>query len=511
MRFAIRVPIFVTVSVLVLLSVVSLSAQQINYPNFLAPASVTNLQLNGSSRLSFWQLQGVLRLTDGSANAEGATTYFNLQQPVTQGFTTWFKFQIHNPTQCCNPADGFAFILQNSSATDSTLDASGSGLTALGTAPGGIGYTGINNSLAVEFDISQNAWDPNSNHAAIQTCGGLATLYDTPVHLPGQFMVGQDPDVTSCLLSPGAINTNVPMIGGACNGSSCSNGVVHQAVIQYTPPNGPLPGSLQVWLDPQFIPGTHTPVPGAPTIISVPYNIVYNASTNPKGLSLPNNVAWVGFTASQPAGQGTTQDILAWEFTPHGPSQIQQVIPPGGVEADYVFGNYQMAVTYPTGFQNPDGILMTVVSTPVNRNTFYTQRLLGTQFANESCIVYLETGGNCVVHSVTCQTQAGQQIPCPSETDPTIAICSEFTTTDPVTANNADYLEAEPIGSNNWFSIFSSFSGDPVVSGRGRGFSDVVATFVRNRNVIEKISPPLNEIIPKRLLSPGSGICPPVQ
>ncbi len=47
---------------------------------------------------------------------------------------------------------------------------------------------------------------------------------------------------------------------------------------------------------------------------------------------------------------------------------------------------------------------MTVLATPTNRNTFFTHRLLGTQFSNETCAVNLETGGNCIVYSVTCQT-----------------------------------------------------------------------------------------------------------
>jgi hypothetical protein len=498
MRSGFRPSIFVLVTLLALMLVASAGAQQINFPNFASPLSNGNMQFNGATRIGVWQSNVVLRLTDGSPNPEQATSFFKLQQPVNQGFSTWFKFQIHNPTICCSPADGFAFVVQDVTASDPSYGASGSGLHSLGAGGGGVGYSGLNNNLAIEFDIHADPWDPNSNHVAIQTCG--ANLVNTPVHLPGTYTVGQNHNVTSCLLSSGAITQNLTdMIGGTCNGSSCTDGAPHQAVIQYTPPTPPqTQGLLQVWLDPTFVPDTHTPT-SAP-ILSVPYNITYSSS-NHAGLALNSGAAWVGFTGSQPANEGTTQDVLAWEFTPHAPVMITKTIPPGGTENDFIFGNYQQAVTYPPGFTNPQGITMTVVATPVNRNTFYTTRLLGTQFAN------------CVVQSVTCNLPSGQPIACPTEDEDTIAICSQFTTTDPITATNADYLKADPIGSNNWVSIFTAFiQNDPIVSGKGRSFSDLVATFIRNHgDEVPPPTPPLDEVIPRKLLTPGTGgICPPI-
>jgi Legume lectin domain len=482
MRSGIRFPIFAVVSALVVLLVASSAAQQITFKDF---SSVNNLTLNGSTHQATWQSQKVLRLTDGSmipnAKPEAGTAYFNIQQPLTNGFTTWFAFQIHNPTVCCMPGDGVAFIIQNSSATDSSYGATGQGLTALGAGGnpsypnqgGAMGYAGINNNLAVEFDIHQDPWDPNASHVAVQSCG-LNT--NTPVHMAGDYTIGLHSNVPDCLLS-GAIQS-VPAMGGTCSGGRCTDGAVHQVVIQYTPPVGHQPmGTLTIWLDPMFVPGTHFPAPGATPTITTAYNV--------DALSLNNGSAWVGFTASQPR-VATAQDILAWEFTLHGPVQVQQVIPPGGTPATYSFGEHEMVVTYPPGFTNPAGILMTVLATPTDRNTFFQQRLLGTQFANESCIVYLGTGGNnCIVYSVTCQDpMTMQNVPCPSEPEPTIDIDSSFDTSDPVSPTNADFLEAEPIGSNNWMSIFTSFTDDPIdgtMSGKGKGFSDIVATFVRNK------------------------------
>lgn len=499
------------ISVLILLAAVS-TAQEIRFPDF---SSIANIQLNGRTHQATWQNAQVLRLTDGpippfAYNPEQSSAYFNVKQPLTSGFTTWFEFQIHNPALCCAPGDGIAFIIQNSTATDPTYGARGAGLTAVGAFNGGVGYAGINNNLAIEFDIDQNAWDPNGNHVAVQGCGPGT---NTPVHLPGTYTIGQNHNVTSCLLSQNAINTSVPTIGESCSGFHCTDGAVHQVVIEYAPPapNQQL-GTLQVWLDPQFIPGTHTPVANAPTVINVPYNVSFSGS-NPTGLNLDNGAAWVGFTGSQPV-MSTAQDILAWEFTPHTPLQIQQIIPPGGVENDFVFGGYEAAVTYPNGFTNPNGILMTFLATPWNRDTFYTERLLGTQFSNETCAVNLETGGNCIVYSVTCQLPNGQQITCPTEQQPTIAICTQFYTSDPITAHNADFLSADPIGSNNWISIFSSFTPhpiDPIVSGKGTGFSDLVATFRRNGASPVSSSGTVEDMIPVMAMTPSNGICPPVQ
>lgn len=488
MRSGIRLCLFSLIALPLLLMSPALAQQIGFFPSFSnsSPNSVNNLRFNGNSSLAIYQSQTVLRLTDSGPGAEQSSTWFQIQQPVGGGFSTWFQFQVHNNV-CCAPTDGFAFVLQNSNNTDSSQGASGRGVTALGAAGGGLGYSGINNSLAVEFDVYDDPWDPNSNHIAIQSCGGNPALFNSPVHIPGNFTIGNNHNVTSCLLSQAAINTGVAQLGGSCNQQGCTDGSIHQVVIEYTPPAAnQQQGMLQVWLDPVFFPGTHTPALGQPTVLSVPYNIVYS-STNTSGLVLSSTSGglWAGFTGGQTAGAGSTQDIFAWEFTLHQAVQVTLPIPNGGVENDFSFGGHQMGVTYPTQI-NGNGLFMTVLATPWDEATFYNQRLLGTPFANENCITYLQTGGDCIVYSVTCQDQNGNNVTCPTspQQDPPIAICSEFYTAQPVAIDEVDFLEAEPIGSNNWCSIYYSFMQnplDPVVSGKGRGFSDVVATLTENR------------------------------
>ena len=514
MRSGIRYSSFALVSVLLLALSASSSAQQVRFEDFSNTAYATqylcqNYQPNQencqSPHLATYQGNSVLRLTDGgSNNPEASTVYFNINQNLTKGFTTWFEFQTHNPTSGTNQGDGVAFIIQNSNATDGTQGASGAGLTALGAGSaqnqaGGMGYSGINNSLVVEFDINQNAWDPNSNHIAVQSCG---TNYNSPVHLPGDYTIGSNNMVESCLYMNGINDSNqIPMIAGACSGSQvCSDGIVHQVVIEYTPPGNSGSGVLQVWLD-TVDPATHNPI-GAPAV-SVPLTIEDLLGLSSTNCPPDTNCsALIGFTASQPDA-GTAQDILAWEFTPHTVLSIQQLIPPGGIQATYPFGSHQAGVTYPMGFQNINNILMTVTATPTDRNTFYQTRLLGTQFANEQCIVYLGTGGvlnqplatgSCLVYTVTCQDQMGNQVTCPMEpqcaSDPNQCIDSNttFYTSDQVSPTNADYLENDAIGSNNWMSIFTSYMNEPedgTTSGKGGGFGgggDLMNLFKRYRS-----------------------------
>ena len=46
---------------------------------------------------------------------------------------------------------------------------------------GYLGYQGIANSIAIEFDTFMNAWDPNDNHVAIQSSGPASNSSDHTV------------------------------------------------------------------------------------------------------------------------------------------------------------------------------------------------------------------------------------------------------------------------------------------------------------------------------------------
>ena len=509
MRFGVVIK-FCLVAIAAFLLIGAASAQQAPFfPNF---TSVANLKMNGA-RQATWVVNGnpqkVLRLTQGAiSGTEAATAWFTIPQQVNLGFTTYFEFQIHSP-QCCNPGDGLAFVIQNSSHTDGSYGATGAGITARGVSEGGMGYTGIPNSLAVEFDTLQDPWDPTSNHVAVQGCG---TNTNGPVHIPGTFTIGSNTNVTSCLVASG-INSSIRHLGVTCSNDSCFDGAVHQVVIEYTPPANDNPGTLMVWIDQPFVPHTHTPcpntkIPGCPvaaaTSINIPYNIDNTHSS--KGISLAGGTsAWLGFAGSQTNPETQVEDILAWEFTPHAPAQIQEVIQPGGTETLFTFGANDTGVTYFDLFVNQNGCdgmhpgdvcLMTVLATPTPRNVFYQNRLLGTPFSNEQCVVYLGTGGNCVVYSITCQNKSAPNVTvtCPASLPNTcnnigdpgcIIFETSFDTADPLTPSNADYLKADPIGSNNWITIFEMYEPN-VFDGRTTGTGSTPSDFAATLKVFQK-------------------------
>ncbi len=157
-----RFVIVAAVAVLVLAgSVAPVLAQSPSFSDF---SSTTNLRRNGNAVIFNGN---VLRLTP-AATSQSGSAWFNVLQPVTGGFTTTFTFQISNtnPASPNFPADGIAFVIQNAAA----------GTAALGGGGGGIGYDGIPNSLAVEFDTYANLGpgpnnDPNANHVGVQSCG----------------------------------------------------------------------------------------------------------------------------------------------------------------------------------------------------------------------------------------------------------------------------------------------------------------------------------------------------
>ena len=133
------------------------------------------------------------------------------------------------------------------------------------------------------------------------------------------------------------------------------------------------------------------------------------------------------------------------------------------------FGSNNYVVQYPAG-SNFSGINMTVTAVEITPAQF-AARVAGTQFAGATCIVYSGTGGNCVDYEVTCSDTNGNQVSCPSETAPTIAVQTSFETLEQVI--NPGFLTT-PIGQNQWTNIFTGYT-DPTVKGKTQGFSEFVA------------------------------------
>ena len=372
---------------------------------------------------------------------QDASLWFSTPQNVANGFTTWFAFKF-TPDSILNPnsenpsttADGVAFVIQNSPATGAVADPgtvcgqSGGGPTALGGGGGCMGYSGINNSIALEFDTYANAWDPNNNHIALQDCG--AGLPNSSNHY--SFATGGEGSPTrNCSVNLGSGDSTVstlitqPLTSATSAGNqtlvTLANGQVHQVVMVYSGPTEATPNLLQVFLDPAYNPGTHTPVANSIPVFSGTIDL-----TTAVNLISGTN-AFVGFTSA--TGDAFEQhELMAWTFTPHTTvTQQQPLQPPGSpTYTQFPFGTHTYAVQYPSAGASGNTCSAsggtTDVSMTVTANTvtpaLFTQLIAGTSFAGSTCQVYDDTGGNCVIYSASCSCtdNPGQTVACPAAT-----------------------------------------------------------------------------------------------
>lgn len=154
----------------------SASATTIVYNDF---SNTAGLQLNGNAAAAVdSSSRNVLRVTPSTMSQSGSafsTSAVTLASDVS--FSTKFTFNLNN--QFNSGADGLVFAVQTVSNT-------------AGGAGGGIGYSGLNNSVGIEFDNWDNGgWDDYSgNHIGIDINGNIDSVVQTeaPVNLDS----GQD-------------------------------------------------------------------------------------------------------------------------------------------------------------------------------------------------------------------------------------------------------------------------------------------------------------------------------
>ena len=124
----------------------------IDYPTFAGAAKT--LDRNGTADIitsSGHHRQRILRMTAGGFRQSGSA-WAKPKLDLDRSFESRFKVYLHHGEP---GADGIAFLVQND------------GPRALGGWGGGLGYRGIRDSVAVEFDTFQNTDDPSSNHLAV--------------------------------------------------------------------------------------------------------------------------------------------------------------------------------------------------------------------------------------------------------------------------------------------------------------------------------------------------------
>lgn len=153
------------------ISASSASAATIVYNDF---SDTSALTLNGVTGSLTPNTDNHLRLTDGLGQSGSAFLSNSISLDFNASFSTAFSFIIANPVGASDVdgqgADGITFVVQTVANT-----AGGSG--------GGIGYSGIDNSVAVEFDTWNNgARDDNSgNHVGIDLNGDVDSVVQTSI------------------------------------------------------------------------------------------------------------------------------------------------------------------------------------------------------------------------------------------------------------------------------------------------------------------------------------------
>jgi LysM repeat protein len=232
----------------------------INYPS--SGFTASNLSLNYGASVT----GGVLQLTDGGTG-ENRTAWFFTPVPV-QSFITDFTFQQLNAS-----ADGMTFAIQ------------GSNIWALGYSGGGLGYQGIPNSVAVKFDLYNNA--------------------------------GEGSDSTG--IYSGGVAPTLPSVDLSSTGINLHSGDVMHAHMVYDGTN------LTMTLTDTVTNATVTEV--------FPVNIPSVVGSN---------AAYVGFTGGT-GGMSATQDVLSWTFvSPAGQSAAAPTFSPAA-------GTYTAAQTVTIG------------------------------------------------------------------------------------------------------------------------------------------------------------------
>jgi hypothetical protein len=318
----------------------------------------------------------VLRLTDDATSHVSGSAWFSTQQPVSKGFSTTFQFQITH-TQLeggpSGPADGIAFVIQNSSGD-------GLGTAARGGSGGAIGYgvpdpgdngNAIPNSLAIEFDTFQNGWDPDANHVAVQSCG-----------------IGpnsQDHTNASCKLG---------LVPSAQLGTTLATGI-HTVTITYVPPScTDCSGTLDVILDNNDL---------FPTPVSV---------TLDSKLNLNNGAAWIGFTGST-GGLVESNDILSWTFTPQAQSGVANTNTPLVLNFNGGTGNNNTGYDYNTQLLAGGLTSTTVQVQPILISEEDCEKLVDANpaFGHAQCFVFQNADGlgtrSAVLYELTCPDLTG--------------------------------------------------------------------------------------------------------
>jgi hypothetical protein len=288
----------------------------------------SGLTANGSASFtsSPFTTPTVAQLTDGGFGE--ASSIFSNQALDVRSFTTTFTFQMYNGTSPFG-ADGLAFVIQGNSPT------------ALGGGGGGLGYQGINNSVAVYF----------------RAFAGPGVVINGQFYPSSYTGLGQDGNfVNANDVDPANINFNA--------GTQDSPPDVYSVTLSYSG------STLTETLTDQSTGATF--------------------STSYPGVNIPalvgGNVAYVGFSGGT-GGLSLVQQVQTWQYTPT--TQNLSPLGPSGLQVANVVahdaGTSDITLVWTrnsyneTGYQvnrSTDGVHFTPLATlPPNSDTYTDTRL----------------------------------------------------------------------------------------------------------------------------------------
>ncbi|KQY81609.1 MULTISPECIES: L-type lectin-domain containing protein [Roseateles] len=201
---------------------------------------------------------GELRVTPASGGAGAGYSTAAIALGAGATFSTTFQFRMSQAAGI-DPADGFTFVLAKTN-------------TGLGGSGGGMGYYGVANSVAIEFDTFDNGETGASNHVGLDINGSLAS---SPVSSPY--------GVSYCHLFDNSY----------LNDGCMSNGKVWTAFINYDGTSQKLNVSVQQ---------------EGLALLQLITDYSLDIASN-----LTVNEAYVGFTAATGAGL-QNHDILNWRL-----------------------------------------------------------------------------------------------------------------------------------------------------------------------------------------------------
>ncbi len=279
-------------------------------PAFAEIIPLSSLDLVGSSTIL---PGGTLRLTNNTvvtglpspAGAAWTPTQYNVASP----FSANFQFQFSDPAGHLddgNGGDGIAFLIQNSPQ----------GTSAIGVGAGGMGFLGIQDSVAVMLDTYQNDsppyyGDPSDNYIAINTRG---SSFNTPHHFCTYVPSAGAYELTASEAYPSDLN-------GSSFSPYCSADptLAMTGFVTGTGPTGSKPGvvgfpALSVDMDNGDVYDLDVVYTGSVLDIYLDSALVLAANID-LAAEVGGPVAYLGFTAgTQNAFQN--QDILSFSETP---------------------------------------------------------------------------------------------------------------------------------------------------------------------------------------------------